>query len=229
MAISTRPGFPSSAIPPRRTLSDLLPQSICVGPLASFSTAAIALQNERKSKLSKGRSKALKEIIRANEVRDNAVIAKGRVGKGRENSREDAVVNNRTDRNDRVCKKCPTGVDGLQPEKPGKSIVELFILPHQLTPPILAARPRIELNLETSIERSHHCSICKKCVLKFGHHCPWIAQCVGLENERYFVLFLCYFTIACACVAVWGLNPMLSTWDFSREVRHLCSIELTQY
>jgi hypothetical protein len=135
MAISTRPGFPSSAIPPRRTFSDLLPQSICIGPLASFSTAAIALQNERKSKLSKGRSKALKEIIRANEVRDNAVIAKGRAGKGRENSREDALVNNRTDRNARVCKKCPTGVDGLQPEKPGKSIVELFILPHQLTPP----------------------------------------------------------------------------------------------
>lgn len=39
-------------------------------------------------------------------------------------------------------------------------------------------------------ERTHHCKVCKRCILKYDHHCPWINQCVGLHNERYFVLFM---------------------------------------
>lgn len=44
-------------------------------------------------------------------------------------------------------------------------------------------------------ERAHHCRTCKACVLKFDHHCPWINQCVGLGNERYFILFMCWFAL----------------------------------
>ena len=43
--------------------------------------------------------------------------------------------------------------------------------------------------------RAHHCKICRKCVLKMDHHCPWIMNCVGHANQKYFVLFLFYATL----------------------------------
>ena len=38
--------------------------------------------------------------------------------------------------------------------------------------------------------RAHHCSLCGICVLKMDHHCPWINNCIGQNNQRYFLLFL---------------------------------------
>lgn len=45
--------------------------------------------------------------------------------------------------------------------------------------------------------RTHHCSVCRKCVLKMDHHCPWFDNCIGFYNHRYFFMFCTFITWAC--------------------------------
>lgn len=56
-------------------------------------------------------------------------------------------------------------------------------------------------------DRAHHCSSCRRCVLKMDHHCPWLATCVGFRNQKAFILFLIYVSLFC-----WLCFAVSATW-----------------
>lgn len=58
-------------------------------------------------------------------------------------------------------------------------------------------------------ERTHHCSSCARCVLNMDHHCPWVNNCIGFYNRRYFMQLLFYGTLGLGQVSCHGVSRLI--------------------
>ncbi|KAL5716972.1 protein S-acyltransferase [Ranunculus cassubicifolius] len=66
--------------------------------------------------------------------------------------------------------------------------------------------------------RSHHCRVCKRCVLRMDHHCLWINNCVGLSNYKPFLIFILYAAICCIYSMVVTTSAALQKdWESSGQ------------
>jgi len=70
--------------------------------------------------------------------------------------------------------------------------------------------------------RAHHCRVCRRCIRRMDHHCPWINNCVGEWNQKYFIQFLVYVGLtSLACVSL-----IITSWVLDPASPHLKSQEL---
>ncbi|XP_069584969.1 palmitoyltransferase ZDHHC3-like isoform X1 [Ranitomeya imitator] len=56
--------------------------------------------------------------------------------------------------------------------------------------------------------RAHHCRVCHRCVRRMDHHCPWINNCVGELNQKYFIQFLFYTGLT----SLYSVGLVLAVW-----------------
>ncbi|TFK08340.1 mitochondrial ornithine transporter 1 [Platysternon megacephalum] len=61
--------------------------------------------------------------------------------------------------------------------------------------------------------RAKHCQLCRRCVRRYDHHCPWIENCVGERNHPLFIVYLAVQLV----VLLWSFHVAWSGLYFEQS------------
>ncbi|XP_075259566.1 palmitoyltransferase ZDHHC14-like isoform X2 [Convolutriloba macropyga] len=60
--------------------------------------------------------------------------------------------------------------------------------------------------------RASHCSRCNNCIESFDHHCPYMGNCIGKRNYRYFFMYLLSMTTLLLYALVFSAYHLIHTF-----------------